>query len=188
MTTERPTLRARPATRRGVLVSLCLAGVLALTGFARTPPADKPPERTTFVIVRHAEKEADGTRDPDLTDAGRDRARRLADMLASMDVAGVYATPFKRTQRTGEPTADRFGLGGVGSYDPRSGPDELERLAAAHAGRVIVVVGHSNTVPDLVRALGADPGVREIDESEYDRLYLVTTVQGGSPVCHLLRF
>ncbi len=162
--------------------------MLAIAGFGRRPPDEGIPDRTTFIVVRHAEKEPDGTPDPGLTPEGRARATRLADMLASFDVAAVYATPFKRTQRTGIPTATRFELPGVETYDPRSGAAEMVRLGAAHAGSTIVVVGHSNTVPDLVRALGADPGVEEIHESEYDRLYLVTTIRGRDPVCHLLRF
>ncbi|GJM19394.1 MAG: hypothetical protein DHS20C14_16070 [Phycisphaeraceae bacterium] len=138
------------------------------------------------MVLRHAEKADDGTRNPPLTDAGNERAERTAALLASLDVAAVVSTPYTRTEQTAKPIAELFSLD-VETYDPRKAGDALDRLGREHAGRVVVVVGHSNTVPAIVRALGADPGVEQIDEAEYGRVYLVTPVEGAEPVCHLLR-
>lgn len=126
-------------------------------------------------VVRHAEKVEDGSRDPDLTAAGRARAARLARMLGDVGLTGVYSTDYRRTRETAEPTARAAGLR-VRIYDP--GPTEaLADRLRGRPGRYLVV-GHSNTVPDLVRALGGDPDP-DMAEAGYDRLYVVLIGPGG---------
>lgn len=127
------------------------------------------------VLVRHAEK-LDGD-DPDLTDAGRARAEALSHALSAWPVEGIYVTRYLRTQATAVPLADRLGIeaevvdaGDVAGLAERIG---MERRAA------VVVVGHSNTVPALIRALGV-ADVPEIPESRYDDLFLVRMDEEGA--------
>ncbi len=145
-------------------------------------PASAPsPSGDSVVVflVRHAEKSDDGSKDPPLTAAGRARAARLARVLADVGLTAVYSTDYRRTRATAEPAARAAALD-VRTYDPKRPADLASRLRST-AGRYLVV-GHSNTVPELVRALGGDPGP-DMSEAEYDRLYVVSI--GGTGVTTL---
>jgi phosphohistidine phosphatase SixA len=174
--------------RRTVLALFLLAGaslapgVLASAAGATIRPA-APPERDSVVVfvVRHAEKVEDGAKDPRLTAAGRARAAQLARVLGDAGLTGVYSTDYRRTRETAGPAAAEDGLE-VRIYDP-SKPEALAARLRARAGRYLVV-GHSNTVPGLVRALGGDPGP-EMSEAEYDRLYVVLIGPGGATTLRL---
>lgn len=134
------------------------------------------------VLVRHAEK-VDDSRDPELSDVGKERARTLAEMLRDTELDAVYSTDFIRTRETARPLAELLELD-VLIYDG----SRLEELAAhlRAAGGRFLVVGHSNSTPEMVRLLGGDPG-SAIPDDEYDRLYLVVEGREGT-VTTLLRF
>ena len=133
---------------------------------------------TVVVLVRHAEKTTDGSRDPVLTPAGRHRANALVERVADMPIAAVYATHFRRTQLTAWPVAKARGL--TITVRPAGEPANslADVLRTRHAGQHVMVVGHSNTLPALARALGAK-GIAEMDESEYDRAMIVVIGPGG---------
>jgi broad specificity phosphatase PhoE len=140
-------------------------------------------QATVVYLVRHAERADDGTDDPPISDAGTARANLLARMLADAGVDRVHATAYRRTRATAAPLAERLELG-VEAYDPR----DLSGLAThiRNEGGRHLVVGHSNTTPAAVAALGGEPGT-PIAESEHDRLYVVTLTPSGA-VTVLLRF
>jgi broad specificity phosphatase PhoE len=117
-------------------------------------------------LVRHGEKETVG-KDPALTAEGLQRARNIAAMLGKAGIRHVFATPTARARQTAQPLAERSGLQ-VELYDPRS-PQALVAKVKGLSGPVLVV-GHSNTLPELVRLFGGTPGA-DIDDNEYDRLY-----------------
>ncbi len=130
-------------------------------------------------LVRHAEKGDDGTHDPALSPEGRRRAMALAGQLALAGVTRLYATEYKRTQQTLEPLAEKTGHS-VEVIEARDPQAQLRSLLDLPAGSLAVVAGHSNTIPALVCDLGGqsedlDCGEsgRTLDESEYDRLYLL---------------
>ena len=143
---------------------------------ARTVPAP-----TMVVLVRHAEKEAAGD-DPILTATGRERANRLAHVLAEGGLDAVYASQFRRTQETAEIVASAVGID-VSIVDARDVEGLATRIRAEHAGQTVLVVGHSNTVPAVVRALGAE--APEIPEDEYDDLFVVFVDGKGARAVHL---
>lgn len=150
-------------------------------------PADTRTTRQDPVVVylvRHAEKADDGTDDPPLTIAGRIRVQQLRAVLADVKLTHVHTTDWKRTRDTARPFAENAGLEPA-MYDPR----ELETLAAEIKGTPghHLVAGHSNTTPQLVAALGGNPG-DEIHDLEYDRLYILVIASGGSTVTTLLRY
>lgn len=124
------------------------------------------------VVVRHAEKATDDPRDPDLSAEGWARARRLADALAGSRLAAAYATQFKRTRQTAAPAAAAAGIdvsvrpvdGDAATHAASLARD----LRALPAGSVVLVVGHSNTVPGIVAALDGRPETA-MPETEYDR-------------------
>ena len=119
-------------------------------------------------LVRHAEKQH-GV-DPGLTDCGRQRAQWLEKYFSSLPVTAVFTTPFVRTRETAGPVAQYHNLA-LQEYNPRNLVD-FARSLVAHDGDVLVV-GHSNTTPQLVRLLTSD-SVEDLDEDQYDRLYRIS--------------
>jgi broad specificity phosphatase PhoE len=140
------------------LAAALLAPVLALA------------EPSAIYIVRHAEKASD-SKDPDLTADGRLRARNLAAILRQAGITHVFSTPTARTRQTAEPVAADSHVALAG-YDPRN-PQALVAQVRALDGAVLVV-GHSNTVPELVRLFGGAEPEQEIPDSEYNRVYQLT--------------
>lgn len=158
-------------------------------------PADGEAKVTTVFLVRHAEK-ADGPgQDPPLTEAGRQRAEALARLLQSAGVKGIYTSQFLRTQQTAEPLAKRLGVTAspvslsMKPSNPREVAEEsireLTKKVEAHAGGALLIVGHTNSIPEVIRMLGGD-AVPKIDESKFDDLFVVTVYGGGrAKVVHL---
>lgn len=134
-------------------------------------------------LVRHAEKTADIT-DPALTAQGERRADALADVLSISGITRIHSSDYKRTRATAAPLANRLGIE-VELYDPR----DLACVAKAlkSEGGTHLVVGHSNTTPQLTELLGGDGGAPIIEATEYDRLYIVSR-QNGEVTSTLLRF
>ncbi len=125
--------------------------------------------QSTVFIVRHAEKADSKSKDPDLSEAGNARAQALARMLKDAGITRIFATEFKRTQETAAPLAKILGL-------------EVKSVAANDSARLVtalhdengnaLVVGHGNTIPDLIKALGITTPIA-IGENEYDDLFVV---------------
>jgi len=130
-------------------------------------------EETLVFLVRHAERVDDGgmdsEEDPPLSAAGAERAGLLSRMLKGAGLTHIHSSDYARTRQTAAPLADATGIP-VDTYDVR----DLAALAGqlrTTPGRHLVV-GHSNSTPELVAALGGDPR-GEIETLEYDRLYLL---------------
>ena len=104
-------------------------------------------------------------------------------MLKDAGLTHIHTTPFRRTRGTGRPVSEATGIG-MDEYSPRDMAGFAEELKAM-GGRHLVL-GHSNTTPGMVRALGGDPG-SGIEEMEYDRLYIVTVTDDGVSTV-LIRF
>lgn len=158
-----------------------LALVLTLLALPSTVAAQEG--EIVVYLVRHAERAEDGSNDPPISEAGVTRAELLATVLADAGITHIHTTDYKRTRQTGAPTAQRTGLTPA-TYDPRDLPSFAETLRAT-PGRHLVL-GHSDTTPALVEALGGDPH-GTIDLMEYDRLYVVV-ISPGSVSTVLLRF
>jgi phosphohistidine phosphatase SixA len=130
------------------------------------------PEGATFVVVRHAEKADDGSRDPALSGPGEARAQALAARLQDASLVAAYATAFRRTQQTAQPAAAMHRVA-LTTYDASMPAADLAAiLRVRHASGTILVVGHSNTVPEIVAALCACQ-VAALGEDDFDALYTV---------------
>lgn len=184
-------MRTTRMRRGGWMRSGAVAGMALLVGtggaWAQAPDAAGPTDGVSVIyLVRHAERAQDHPQDPTLSDEGDLRAVELARLLANAPLTRIFSTQYRRTMETAAPTAQAHGLE-VESYDPR-GPglqavaEQLRTTPGHH-----LVVGHSNTTPQLVAALGGDP-VSAVDEMEYDRLYLVVVAPTGEVTSTLLRF
>ncbi len=141
---------------------------------------------TTFILIRHAEKADDGTRNPPLTDQGKDRAERLKDLFAEAGVTAIYTTPYKRTRATVAPLALELGMI-VKEYDPRSN-DFIEEIMKSHKGGTIVVSGHSNTTPFVANALLGNKQFEQLSEKEYGMIFMVTISEVGKGRVNILKY
>lgn len=170
-----------------VPVSRFLGRVAVLVGLVLLAPlpsiaADDP---TTILLVRHAEKLLTGG-DVDLSVAGHARAGELVGVVRSAGVDLAVASKYKRTQQTIAPSVSDLGIATLEATEPK---DVAEEILTSHRGKTVLVAGHSNTVPQIIEALGA-PSLCppfEIDEKygcmipdpEYDHLFVVTVPAEG---------
>ena len=130
--------------------------------------------QSTVFIVRHAEK-ADNSKDAELSEAGRARAEALANMRKDSKISVIYTTEFKRTQQTAGPLAKALGLA-VTTLPSENHAALVAKLRTSTANSL--VVGHGNTIPDVIKALGISELVK-ISDSDYDNLLVV--VLGEKP-------
>ena len=147
---------------------------------------------TTMIFVRHAERAGPAADDPGLTPAGQRRATELARQLVDADVvAGVdaiYSTRYRRTKETVQPIAEALELP-INIYDPSDDNEAVvDQMVRDHKGKIILVVGHSNTMPTLIAALGASKKVPPIAEMEYDNIYIISIPWFGKTKTIRLRF
>lgn len=134
-------------------------------------------EITKIFLVRHAEKEKDGGKDPKLTYVGQQRAAALVDILQKVDIAAVYSTNYKRTRNTAKPLASAKKLK-IQLYNPMDSRKFLDGVLEKHKGKTILVVGHSNTIPLLINSLLGEEKYESLDENEYSNLFMVSIVYG----------
>lgn len=127
---------------------------------------------TVVFAVRHAEKATDGSKDPALTPEGAARAASLAKILRDANVTVVYSTATTRTRSTAKPL-------GLAVTEYSSSADLAKKILAEDRGRNVLVVGHSNTVPDLVKALGI-ASAPEIGDNDFDNLFIVVIPDSGA--------
>jgi broad specificity phosphatase PhoE len=158
--------------------SLLALPVVLAAAFAR-PAAETS---TTIILARHGEKLTAPADDPPLSPAGEARAIALAEAVRGAGVTAIYSTPWKRTQSTARPASERLGVP-ITTFDVRAGTGDYGQgyaaeLLAKHRGRVVLVVGHSNTVPNILRGLGITDAPT-IADAEYDNLFIVTIPETG---------
>ena len=133
---------------------------------------DKDSLITKVILVRHAEKAEDGTKNPSLSEVGKNRAKRLAEMLKDLKIDEGYATPYKRTNETITPLCEANQII-IQPYDAFK-PTTIEEAVKKGFGKTIIVAGHSNTIPLLVNTLINENKFSELDENEYGKLWILT--------------
>ncbi|HEY4304156.1 MAG TPA: phosphoglycerate mutase family protein [Gemmatimonadaceae bacterium] len=171
-----PGVQLGALTRRAWLVTLLAALTFGIT--ARNAAAQNG-RRTTVILVRHAEKAAEPAADPPLTEAGKARAEALWLAVKDAGVQVAITTQLARTIQTAAPTVAQLGI--RSEVVSANGADHPARVASAikgHAGETVLVVGHSNTVPAIIAALGAKQPDAICDEV-YDNFYVVTIHESG---------
>ncbi|MFN3755235.1 SixA phosphatase family protein [Flavobacterium sp.] len=134
-------------------------------------------QTTTFIVLRHAEK-ADNTKDPNLSADGLIRAEELRKTLSPISVEAIYATPYHRSKQTVTPLATEKRIS-ITEYPADKPYEELvTELIEAHRGKTVVIVGHSNSVPEILKALTKNTFAVTINESQFDNLFVVTLTDG----------
>ena len=150
--------------------------------------ADEAFTPTIAILVRHAEKDTSPADDPGLTAEGTKRAERLAALLRKSEIKAIVTSQFRRTKETAKPLADAVGIpakvvqldsdpNGPGGLKVESLQKSLQPLKE-HPGETVLIVGHSNSVPEMIRLLGGDT-VPEIAETDFDNLFIVTLYAPG---------
>lgn len=164
-------------TTRTLALPLLIAGLSIVPAIASA--------QSLVIFVRHAERADGGAQaqamtstpaDPLLSAAGEARAARLATMLGESGIKAIYATEFRRTQDTGKPLAAKLGLTVV-TVPARDPAVLVNKAKAEHPKDVVMVVGHSNTVPEAIKAFGG-PAIKMADD-EYNAIYVLVPATGA---------
>jgi len=129
-------------------------------------------EITTYYLIRHAEKEpvANGNKNPHLSKEGKLRAAKWKKVFQEVSLDNIYSTDFYRTQETAAPLAEEKNITVV-TYDPTDlfNPSFEEK----NKGKVVLVVGHSNTTPTLANKIIGKQHYSQIDENTFEKLYII---------------
>ena len=155
---------------RGGVFAAALGVIAAGTAFAQHAT-------TTVLLVRHAEKAAEPANDPLLTAVGETRARDLLDAIRDANVSAIITTQYARTRATAQPTASALGITPQ-LVSAQATATETAAAIRQHAGQTVLVVGHSNTIPAIIEALGAKRPPA-ICDAVYDNLFIVTIDASG---------
>lgn len=150
-----------------------------------TIPALISDTTTTFIIIRHAEKESTGS-DPNLSADGVLRAEELKRILTNISINAVYSTNYNRTKQTVAPLATAKGIIVKEYATSKPYAQLINEIHTAHRGKTVVIVGHSNTVPDILKEVSNNAFSVTINENQYDNLFIVNLPDSLSPtVTHL---
>ena len=166
-----------------------LAAVLALSFAIFAAWVWGTASSTTVIVIRHAEKDLSvSNTDPPLTPAGQTRAEQLAQMFGDAKNLGhvdaIYVSPALRNRLTAAPLAKRLGI--TATIVPADDPKGLARKALReHTGGRVLIIGHTDTVPQIVAALSDNSAIPEIGDEEYGTMYIVTVPRIGD--ANLLR-
>jgi broad specificity phosphatase PhoE len=142
--------------------------------FAVLAPRTIEAQPSTVILVRHAEKASDTERDPVLSDAGTQRARDLANALVDAGIGSIITTQFQRTRLTAADviTATKLTPIVVNAGGGTHAGDVAATIRSRPAGDVVLVVGHSNTVNEIIAALGG-PAMPNLCDSQYSNLFIL---------------
>lgn len=145
--------------------------LFSLTSFSQT---------TTFIVLRHAEKESTD-KNANLSSDGKLRAEALRHVLSTSGVNAIYSTPFNRTRQTVTPLAEEKKI--VITEYPVNKPytQLIAEILDTYLGKTVVVVGHSNTVPEILKVLSDNLFIVSISENQYDNLYIVSVTKEKIP-------
>lgn len=159
------------ATRRTLLAGL----VVISACLARSP------QPTTVILVRHAERDALSTPDPELTPAGRLRAQVLVGVVGDAGIQAIITTQYARAQATVTPLAIALGITPEIMPDTGAGHahDVAEAILKKHVGQTVLVVGHGHTLLAIMRALGVTQAMSPLCESQYDLIFVVSVASPG---------
>jgi broad specificity phosphatase PhoE len=177
--------RRRRRQRRIQIIIIYIAIAVGLAWFFESQAT------TTVIFVRHAEQALTPVNNPGLSEAGKKRSIELARQLVDADVvAGVdaiYSTPYQYTEDTARPSAIALGIP-ITLYDVSNTELIMDDIVKAHKGKIILVVGHSDTVPMMIGNMGASKNVPVINNGEYDNIYVVSIPWFGKTKTIRLRY
>ena len=128
---------------------------------------------TRLILVRHAEKALNQSKNPALSEKGKLRAEALKGLLEIFDIKAVYTSKYLRTKQTAKPLADEANLeinSDIGASDYDSLKDHIQSF---YKKENILVVGHGNTVPAFINFLHEEEKYTSLDEDEFNKIFFV---------------
>jgi 2,3-bisphosphoglycerate-dependent phosphoglycerate mutase len=137
---------------------------------------------TTYYFIRHAEK-VDSSKNPDLSEIGLERAKLWNEIFSEINIDAIYSTDFKRTLQTITPIANSKKVTII-NYNPKT--IDIESFKKNTLGKKVLVVGHSNTIPNFVNQIINKKIYSDIDDVTFGNLYIVT-INGDSIFHQLLK-
>lgn len=158
---------------RAVTFTACAIGCLLAIGLTRNGgvSTEVPSQVRTVFLVRHGDTDPKGETDPTLTQAGAERAGRLARVLGDEPLASVFITRTARSEQTGRFTAAHNGIEPT-VYAPTAYDELRSQVLGMPGGSASLIVAHSNTVPAIAKAFGGRE-MKELPEKEFDRLFVL---------------
>jgi broad specificity phosphatase PhoE len=175
---EAPAITRR---RRPFLAPIWLPALLGVIGLVLAVVAYRSVTTTTVVLVRHAEKALSTIDDPPLSPEGEQRSERLAQIFGEREGAGrldvIYVTNTRRSQQTAAPLAARVHLMPV-VLTTMDAAATAARLVSEHRGGTVLLISHSNTLPQLVRELSGKQ-IEPIADTDYSELYVLSVPRFG---------
>jgi 2,3-bisphosphoglycerate-dependent phosphoglycerate mutase len=135
---------------------------------------------TTYYFIRHAEK-VDNSKNPDLSEIGLERAKLWNEIFSEINLDAIYSTDFKRTLQTVTPTATNNKIT-ILNYNPKT--IDIESFKKNTLGKKVLVVGHSNTIPNFVNQIINKNIYKDMDDVTFGNLYIVTI--NGDSISHQL--
>ena len=125
---------------------------------------------TTIYFIRHAEK-VDSSKNPDLSTFGLERAAHWGEIFSHTTFDAIYSTDFSRTKQTAMPTAANKKID-ITIYDPKN--IDFQKFKTDNLGKTVLVVGHSNSIPDFVNKLINQDVYPTMEDKTFGNLYIVT--------------
>ena len=135
---------------------------------------------TTYYFIRHGEK-VDSSKNPDLSKIGFERAKVWEELFSEIKLDAIYSTDYNRTLQTVTPIANKQQII-IAKYDPKT--IDIESFKNNNLGKKVLIVGHSNTIANLVNAMVNQNAYAEIDDLTFGNLYIVTII--GDNISHQL--
>jgi len=153
-------------------LSLVLLFFLSTLGFSQSDSSI-----TTLILIRHAEKMEDGSKNPQLSPLGYDRSLRLAELLQNANISSIYSTDFQRTTNTVKPIATVLSLS-ITTYNSFDAAF-ISSILSRHRGETVLLCGHSNTTPQLLNLLVKEEKYAPLKEDEYNKIFVVSITNKG---------
>ncbi|MFP8488329.1 SixA phosphatase family protein [Gracilimonas sp. Q87] len=169
-------------TSMRTLLFIIISLLMPLEITAQNTKSSKSDDETVLILTRHAEKIKTENQDPSLSEAGKKRTIKLLTLLQNYDTLNaVYSTEYNRTKETAQPVAEYFKLP-VTIYNPGELKNLKSQFLEKHQGETVLIVGHSNTTPDLINVVMGEERVDQFDENDYSNMYIIKLRKGESPV------
>lgn len=143
------------------------------------------PVGTTVILIRHADRTSSTNSDPPLNTKGEARAQQLIHVLGQSGIEALYHSHFTRSKQTAQPLVAH--LPGIATKQIDAALEIKNDILANHAGKAVLVIGHSDTVPDLINQL-SESHMPMINDREFDNLFIVTLLGPGKASITSLKY
>jgi len=151
--------------------------IFIVLAFASISPVSAQQKLTTFILVRHAEKMGDGSKDPNLTEAGKKRAESLVSVFKNTSIQAIYSTSFVRTRETVEPLAKVKSIA-ITEYEAFK-PEVIESILKNFSGETVLICGHSNNIPWIANYLTGTEKIKTFEDDDHGNILVVSVAEIG---------